>query len=191
MVPPRYAVDRHVPRVSIAVRVTTSAAYTSEWLADRFGAPNTRGVGRSGRTIDRSRHRGERGRTLRTRMVPDGSADRNPLRLRGKGRGRCPKVRLARASTDPAPATDPPKPSTADSNTSAAQHSASATSPTTSPDHYSKPAASDHNYTLDHEEPVKCSIDQAPAPKASETGMGKPRRRPTPGAVSASDSPPH
>ena len=39
------------------------------------------------------------------------------------------------------------------SNTSAAQPSDSATSPTTSPDHYSRLADSDHDYTLDCEEP--------------------------------------
>src|SRR3954453_8039570 len=55
-------------------------------------------------------------------------------------------------STDPAPATAPPRPSTADSNTYEAPPSASATSPTTSPDHSSRPAASDPDYALDHEE---------------------------------------
>ena len=40
------------------------------------------------------------------------------------------------------------------SNTPAAPPSGSATSPTTSPDHYSRPADSDPNYTLDCEEPV-------------------------------------
>src|SRR5471030_3337017 len=40
-----------------------------------------------------------------------------------------------------------------DSNTSADQPSAYATSPTTSPDPYSRPADSDPDYTLDHEEP--------------------------------------
>ena len=43
--------------------------------------------------------------------------------------------------------------STDDSNTSAAPHSGSATSPTTSPDRYSSPADSDHDYTLDCEAP--------------------------------------
>ena len=57
-------------------------------------------------------------------------------------------------STGPAPATDPPRRSTDDSNTSAAPPSGSATSPTTSPDAYSKPADSDPDYTLDSEEPV-------------------------------------
>ena len=55
----------------------------------------------------------------------------------------------------PAPATARPKPSTADSNTYAAAPSASATSPTSSPDRCSKPAASDHNYTPDCEQPIK------------------------------------
>ena len=49
--------------------------------------------------------------------------------------------------------TAPPRRSTADSNTSAAPPSGSATSPTTSPDPYSRPAASDPDYTLDCEEP--------------------------------------
>src|SRR5665647_2989204 len=44
--------------------------------------------------------------------------------------------------------------STAASNTCAAPPSGSATSPTTSPDHSWRPAASDPNYTLDCEEPV-------------------------------------
>ena len=58
-------------------------------------------------------------------------------------------------STGPAPPTARPKRSTADSNTSAAPPSASATSPTTSPDRYWKPADSDPNYTLNHEEPAR------------------------------------
>jgi transposase len=53
----------------------------------------------------------------------------------------------------PTPATARPKRSTADSNTSAAPPSASATSPTTSPDHSWRSAASNPDYTLDHEEP--------------------------------------
>jgi len=56
-------------------------------------------------------------------------------------------------STAPARATVRPRPSTADSNTSAAPSSDSATSPTTSPDRCWRPAASDPDYTLDHEEP--------------------------------------
>jgi hypothetical protein len=38
--------------------------------------------------------------------------------------------------------------------TAAAQPSASATSPTTSPDRFWRPAGSGPDYTLDHEEPV-------------------------------------
>ena len=53
-----------------------------------------------------------------------------------------------------APATDPPKRSTAGSSTSADPPSASATSPTTSPDAYLRPADSDPDYTVDCEEPV-------------------------------------
>src|SRR5450755_3199975 len=41
-----------------------------------------------------------------------------------------------------------------DPSTSAARHPDSPTSPTTSPDHCSSPAASDPDYTLDCEEPV-------------------------------------
>jgi len=54
----------------------------------------------------------------------------------------------------PATSNGPPRPSTAASSTSAAPHSGSATSPTTSPDHCWKAAASDPNYTLDYEEPL-------------------------------------
>ena len=48
----------------------------------------------------------------------------------------------------------PPKRSTAGSNTYVAPPSVSATSPTTSHDHYSKPADSGPSYTLDCDEPV-------------------------------------
>ena len=47
-----------------------------------------------------------------------------------------------------------PKPSTDASNTYAAPHLGSATSPTTSPAASSKPEDSDPNYTLNYEEPV-------------------------------------
>ncbi len=57
-------------------------------------------------------------------------------------------------STGPAPATDPPKRSTAASNTCAAPPSGSATSPATWPDLYSRPAAADHDYTLVSDETV-------------------------------------
>src|SRR5690606_7320644 len=57
-------------------------------------------------------------------------------------------------STTPAPPTGPPRPSTDDWSTYAARPSASATSPTTSPDRSSRPAASGRGYTLDCEEPV-------------------------------------
>src|SRR3954468_6732226 len=67
-------------------------------------------------------------------------------------------------STDPTPATAPPRPSTAGSNTSAAPPSGSATSPTTSPDPCSRPAASDPDYTLDREEPVCSGETGAPCP---------------------------
>jgi hypothetical protein len=58
-------------------------------------------------------------------------------------------------STGPAPPTGRPRRSTAASNISAAQPSASATSPTTSRDRFWRPAGSDPDYTLDHEEPLK------------------------------------
>jgi len=48
----------------------------------------------------------------------------------------------------------PPRPSTAAASISAAPPSASATSPTTSPDHCSTPAASDPDYTLFCDEPI-------------------------------------
>ena len=54
------------------------------------------------------------------------------------------------------PATAPPKPSTAASNTYAAPPSDSETSPTTSPEHSSKPEDSNPNYTPNYEEPVIC-----------------------------------
>ena len=56
-------------------------------------------------------------------------------------------------STGPAPRTARPRRSTAGSSTSAARPSASATSPTTSPDPYSRPAASNPDYTLHCVEP--------------------------------------
>ena len=57
-------------------------------------------------------------------------------------------------STVPAPATAPPRRSTAGSSTCAVPHSGSATSRTTSPDRCSRPEASGRNYTLDRDEPV-------------------------------------
>ena len=54
----------------------------------------------------------------------------------------------------PTPATAPPKPSTDASNTYAAPPSDSETSPTTSPDHSSKPEDSNPNYTPNYEEPL-------------------------------------
>ncbi|EDN79613.1 hypothetical protein ACTODO_00038 [Schaalia dentiphila ATCC 17982] len=48
----------------------------------------------------------------------------------------------------------PPKPSTDASNTYAAPPSGSVTSPTTSPEHSSKPEDSDPNYTPNYEEPL-------------------------------------
>ena len=56
-------------------------------------------------------------------------------------------------STTPTPQAVPPKPSTAASNTHAAPHSDSETSPTTSPEHSSKQEDSDPNYTPNYEEP--------------------------------------
>jgi Transposase len=44
--------------------------------------------------------------------------------------------------------------------------SGSATSPTTSPDHYSRPADSDPNYTLDCEEPIIAAFDTGRTPFA-------------------------
>jgi hypothetical protein len=58
-------------------------------------------------------------------------------------------------STAPAPPTDRPRQSTTALNTSATEPSASATSPTTSPDRFWRPAGSGPGYTLDHEEPDK------------------------------------
>src|SRR5699024_8138905 len=58
-------------------------------------------------------------------------------------------------STTPAPATGPPKPSTAESNTSAAQPLASEIYSTTSPEHSWTPADSEPKYTRFYDEPVK------------------------------------
>jgi len=59
----------------------------------------------------------------------------------------------SRSSTAPARPTAPPRPSTDASNTSAAQRSGSATSPTTSPAACSNPAASNPTYPLKCDEP--------------------------------------
>src|SRR5690606_3933194 len=59
----------------------------------------------------------------------------------------------SRTSTGQAHRTVQPKRSTDASSTSAAPPSGSATSPTTSPDPYSRPAASDPYYTVNCEEP--------------------------------------
>jgi hypothetical protein len=59
--------------------------------------------------------------------------------------------------------------STAVSNTFPAPPSVSATSPTTSPDHYSKPAASDHNYTLDSDEPLYSGDHRHGRPRGGNT----------------------
>ena len=64
-------------------------------------------------------------------------------------------------STGPAPPTGRPRRLTAASNISAAQPSASATSPTKSPDRFWRPAGSGPNYTLDHEEPVTARFGRA------------------------------
>jgi len=61
----------------------------------------------------------------------------------------------------PAPPTAPPRRSTAASNICAAQPWDFATSPTTSPDHYWKPADSNPNYTLNYEEPVRLATPGA------------------------------
>src|SRR5690606_17603061 len=62
--------------------------------------------------------------------------------------------------------------STAASSTCAAPPSDSATSPTTSPDHCSRPAASGTDYTLNCEEPL-CDARAGPPP----TGESRPHRR--------------
>ncbi|MEL7668753.1 MAG: hypothetical protein AAGU73_11235, partial [Actinomycetota bacterium] len=59
-----------------------------------------------------------------------------------------------------------------DSNTSAAPPSASATSPTTSPDLYSRPADSDPDYTLNCDEPSKTDLkDSVVVPGSVETEL--------------------
>src|SRR5690606_13376805 len=64
----------------------------------------------------------------------------------------------SRTSTGQAHRTVQPKRSTDASSTSAAPPSGSATSPTTSPDPYSRPAASDPYYTVNCEERRKCGL---------------------------------
>jgi hypothetical protein len=60
-------------------------------------------------------------------------------------------------------------------DTSAAPPSASATSPTTSPDHYSGPEGSGRDYTLDCEEPVS-ALERSPAPTGRGGQMTSPAR---------------
>ena len=79
---------------------------------------------------------------------------RTTPRAAGSGRRRCGPTTCSPTSTGPALATDRPRPSTDDSSTSEAPHSGSATSPITSPGPCSRPADSDHDYTLDWDEPV-------------------------------------
>jgi hypothetical protein len=68
----------------------------------------------------------------------------------------------------------PPRPSTAAWNTSAAPPSASATSPTTSPEACSRPAASDPDYTLHWDEPVIRALNRMLSfpPKDGHLGCG-------------------
>ena len=77
---------------------------------------------------------------------------------------------LKRRATDilayfdhPAPQAALPKPSTAASNTYAAPPSDSATSPTTSPEHSSKPEDSDPNHTPNYEEPRNLAAPPGPS----------------------------
>src|SRR5262249_39827131 len=74
-------------------------------------------------------------------------------------------------STGPAHPTAPPRRSTAGSNTCGAPPSDSATSPTTSPDPCSRPAASDPDYTLDREEPDSGAV---PRPACAAVPAGSP-----------------
>src|SRR5699024_8434053 len=77
-------------------------------------------------------------------------------------------------STTPAPATGPPKPSTAESNTSAAQPLASEIYSTTSPEHSWTPADSEPKYTRFYDEPDNddwsCYPDQETLAKVTAQG---------------------
>src|SRR5215469_18420795 len=80
--------------------------------------------------------------------VSHGAPPHSPRSQPSVGPSRSDRPTCSPTSTGPAPPTDPPRPSTAGSNTSAARPSASATSPTTSPDHCSRLADSGPTYTL-------------------------------------------
>src|SRR5699024_695084 len=85
-------------------------------------------------------------------------------------------------STTPAPATGPPKPSTAESNTSAAQPLASEIYSTTSPEHSWTPADSEPKYTHFYDEPsnrantgVSGSMMRLAVARLSLTNVSAPR----------------
>ena len=88
--------------------------------------------------------------TLTSRRVPRGLTELITLGRTLKRRARDIPAYFG----PPTPAMAPPKSSTAAPNTYADLHSDSETSPTTSPEHSSKPADSDPNNTLNYEEPV-------------------------------------
>jgi transposase len=99
------------------------------------------------------------------------AAYREPDRKRGRERTLKRRAVDVLADFDrPAPPTGRPRRSTAASNTSAAQPSASATSPTTSPDRLRRPAGSDPDYTLDHEEPGSGRKPTAVSPQPTKPG---------------------
>ena len=84
------------------------------------------------------------------------------------------------ASTGPAPATAPPRPRPGSLSTSAAPLWGFATSPTTSPDPSSRPAASGPGYTLDCDEPHCDGInrDRSGGPVRSRRPASAPRSDP-------------
>ena len=88
--------------------------------------------------------------TLTSRRVPRGLTELITLGRTLKRRARDIPAYFG----PPTPAMAPPKSSTAAPNTYADLHSDSETSPTTSPEHSSKPADSDPNNTLNYEEPL-------------------------------------
>ena len=110
-------------------------------------------------------------RRLNSRLNSSGVPSRSSSYANSVERSDNARQTSSRSSTDPAPRTDPPRPSTAGSSTSAAPPSASATSPTTSPDHCSRQADSNPRYTLDCDEPSKSasSMGEAAAPSMGST----------------------
>jgi hypothetical protein len=126
-----------------------------------------------------------RGRELMVKLIDTVSTDVPNALVEVTTLGRTLKKRAADVLAYfgvPAPATAPPRRSTAGSSTCAVPHSGSATSRTTSPDRCSRPEASGRNYTLDREEPdvhpstrqrIKALVG-GPAQEDSQVRLGVP-----------------